>query len=249
MLTVFPFYEDDTDRMLQLLEWIHDLGGCPTHEALLVADAGVDWKVSREIVAASRTSFKKSTLITNGESVIGWIEGPKSLFLAAAQYASKKGVPFLQMETDAIPLKRGWMDTISEAYRQGGRPYMGHVYKNDLPQFPAFCLSGIAVYPPSVFSYKNAIAQGQCWDMTLSNFVIADTQPTKLIHHVWGERDNPPTFVRVKKDSSRQPFTLADIPKEAVVFHRNKDFSLVRLLWEKFGITKEIVCSLGETSA
>lgn len=239
MLTVFPFYEGDVDRMLQLLEWIHDLGGCRNHGVLLVADAGTDWQRCLEVKKLAAKSFKTASMITNEKSVIGWIEGPKSLFLAGAKYAAERGVPFLQMETDAIPLNLLWLDVIDKAYRECRKPYMGKVYSSNAPQFPPSCLSGIAVYPPAVAQYESAIKQGANWDLVLSNYVIPMAEYTPLIVHVWGEKDLPPTFCKRKLAAPVNAFHLDDIPKEAVIWHRNKDGTLIELLREKFGLKKK----------
>lgn len=241
MLTVFPFYEGDADRMLGLLEWIYDLGGCMSHDALLVADAGVDWQRCLEVKKLAAKSFKTVAMVTNEQSVIGWIEGPKSLFLRACEYANDHRVPFLQMETDAIPLVADWLEQIRDAYRAKGRAVMGHVYTCDQPGLPKVMMSGIAVYCYDTISAEKKIREGAHWDVALSSVLLPDQYDhTPLIHHLWGEKDNPPTFVRTKTDyTSKQPFTLADIPKEAVIFHRNKDGTLEALLREKYKIPKK----------
>lgn len=241
MLTVFPFYEGDVDRMLGLLEWIYDLGGCMNHDALLVADAAVDWQRCLEVKRLCTKSFKSVAMVTNQESVIGWIEGPKSLFLRACEYAAQHKLPFLQMETDAIPLAAGWLDRIEEEYHRKARSIMGHVYRCDQPNLPRSMMSGIAVYAHDTIATRKRIEEGDHWDVELSRILLPDHHDhTNLIHHIWGEKDNPPTFVRSKTDyTSRQPFTLADIPKEAVIWHRNKDGTLIELLREKLGLKKK----------
>jgi GT2 family glycosyltransferase len=239
MLTVFPFYQGDTDRMIHLLEWILDLGGCKNHDALLVADAGTDWQRCMEIKKLCEKSFRDVRLITNAESVHGWIDGPKSLFLAGAKYAQRNNVSFLQMETDAIPLVSGWLDKIEQAWTERTRA-MGHVYKCNQPGLPLVMLSGIAVYSPDILSpeVEKKILEGAHWDVVLSRILAPDdSDHTTLIHHMWGEHDNPPTFVRHKTDySSKQPFLLSDIPKSAAIWHRNKDGTLINLLREKMGL-------------
>lgn len=239
MLTIFPFYDGDVDRMMALLEWILDLGGCQNHDALLVADAGTDWQRCIEVKKLAAKSFKSVDLITNETSVMGWIEGPKSLFLEGARYAQQHKQPFLQMETDAIPLVPNWIDKIQSEYQRCGKFYMGHVYESNAPQFPPMCLSGIAVYPADVARYQPAIKQGGNWDITLSNYVIPFSTHTSLIYHIWGEKDLPPTFVKRTLAAPVNAFRLDDIPKEAVIWHRNKDGTLIELLLEKLGLKKK----------
>lgn len=236
MLTVFPFYAGDVDRMIELLEWIRDLGGCKAHEALLVADAGVEFQRCLEVKTLTAKSFRSVELISNEVSVIGWVEGPKSLFVAGWQYALKRSVPFLQMETDAIPLRTDWLDLIAFEYKRVccGKA-MGHIYECHQPNFPAKILSGIAVYFPGGYNQNMEMDPNENWDISTSKFFLPlRAVHTKLIHHLWGEPDLPPTFLERKTNASpKNAFTLADIPKEAVIWHRNKDGTLINLLRKK----------------
>ena len=247
MLTVFPFYEGDVDEMLDLMEWIHELGGCAGHDALLVPDFGTNSRNIMDVVRLADKSFSNVELITNGENVIGWIEGPKSLFLAASKYAHENKVPFLQMETDAIPLHANWLDDIALHYEGLDRRYLGHIYESKTPGFPERCLSGIAVYPYQVWEYRQAIREGRNWDLTLSNFVIPQSVNTPLIHHFWGMKDLPPTFRDRSIAKPINAFTLEDIPKEAVIWHRNKDGTLIKLLRKRFHATIGDLCQSSKT--
>lgn len=252
MLVAFPFFEGDVDRMVELLEWIHDLGGCAAHDALLVADAGVEWKRCLEVKKLAARSFKTVTLISNEESVIGWIEGPKSLFLKACEYVRDHPQPFLQMETDAIPLVPCWLDKIAAAYSESAGLYMGCVYDCDQPNLPKKILSGIGIYPFHTLELagKELEKPGVNWDIatTLAMAGNDEGQHTDLIYHLWGEKDNPPTFVETKTNfRCKQPFLLKDIPSEAVIWHRNKDGTLIDLLRKKMAIFKKKSAPVGVT--
>lgn len=235
--------------MLNLLEWIHELGGCKKHEALLVADSGVDWQRCLEVKRLAAKSFKTVTLISNEKSVIGWVEGPKSLFLKAAQYVRRETYwqPFLQMETDAVPLKSEWLDQIEAVYREFNGLYMGHVYDCHQPGLPSKVLSGIAVYPFNILQLAEVelAKPNQHWDIAVTKAIIGKDveQHTNLIYHRWGQKDLPPTFVDRKTNASPiNAFTQEDIPKEAVIWHRNKDGTLIELLRKKLRATKGAVC-------
>lgn len=236
MLTVFPFYAGDVDRMIELLEWIRDLGGCKAHEALLVADAGVEFQRCLDVKTLAAKSFRSVELISNEVSVIGWVEGPKSLFLTAGARAQQRSQPFLQMETDAIPLRTDWLDLIDRAYSTLPGHAMGHIYPCEQPNFPRRILSGIGVFPAEVIRIAQfQLVAGENWDISVSKSLVGSLAiHTPLIHHLWGEPDLPPTFVDRKTNASpKNAFTLADIPKEAVIWHRNKDGTLINLLRKK----------------
>ena len=240
MLTVFPFYDGDVDRMLQLLEWIQDLGGCPKHDALLVADAGTEWQRCLEVKKLAAQSFKTVTLITNETSVMGWIEGPKSLFLAGAKWAHKQNVPFLQMETDAIPLVSGWLDKIDQRLHGLRWHLYGARVFEQRTTIPAQVSEWNSRLLPGRF--KARIRHKTRCQLGSSIVELSDTGDqahTPLIKHRWGEKDLAPTFVKRKLAAPVNAFTLDDIPKEAVIWHRNKDGTLIELLREKMGLKKE----------
>lgn len=231
--------------MLNLMEWIHELGGCKKHEALLVADAGVDWQRCLEVKRLASKSFKTATLISNGQSVIGWVKGPKSLFLKAAEYAEIHHLPFLQMETDAVPIRWDWLEKIKEIYNQLSGHAMGFYYPCNQIGLPQRMLSGIAVYPEGTLKIaKLQLCSSENWDVAISRSLVAQTGiHTNLIYHLWGQKDLPPTFVDRKTNLSPiNAFTLEDIPKEAVIWHRNKDGTLIELLRQKLQATKGAVC-------
>jgi hypothetical protein len=64
--------------------------------------------------------------------------------------------------------------------------------------------------------------------------MLANGKNTNLIQHFWGKPNLAPTFVHERTERSPEnTFTLANLRKEAVLFHRNKDGTLIRLLQDK----------------
>lgn len=230
MLACFSVCRKDSHLLIDLLNWIEVLGPCKDHIALIVADAATpfdDVIVARTI--ADRV-FKGTEVITNDISVDGWVEGPKSLFLCAAQWAQNAGMPFLVLETDSIPLKPGWLDAIDAEYKACGKSYMGHIYESGNPLLPPLVMSGIGVYAANAYSsIVEAIKAGSNWDMAMTPVVIPQAAHTKLIQHLWGEANNPPVFAEENIPGTAQ-FCVKQIQSEAVIFHRSKDHSLIRCL-------------------
>ncbi len=71
--------------------------------------------------------------------------------------------PWLWMEMDCTPLRKGWLEYLDDEYRRGGKPYMGFIGKShtttkkadgsvshDLEEDPH--MEGVALYP---FDHKN----------------------------------------------------------------------------------------------
>lgn len=230
MLVTISVCRKDTHLLIDLLNWIELLGRCPNHICLLVCDAATPFN---EVMAARTVAeriFKGVEVITNDVSVEGWVEGPKSLFLNAAQWAQNNNMPFLVMETDSIPLKPGWADSIEAEYKACGKKFMGHIYPSGNPQLPPLVMSGIGVYSQDAYSLLQAVVRaGQNWDMAMTPGVIGDAHDTPLIRHLWGEHNNPPVFGDEQIPGTAQ-FCLKQIPAECVLWHRDKTHSLIRSL-------------------
>lgn len=236
MTVVVPFCSGDADQALALLEFIGQLGGCQEYSALLVADAAVDWAKCVDSLALADRAFRNTRIVTTESPVTGWPAGANALWLKAAHHCKCAGTDWLWLEPDAIPLKRGWLVAIDKM-RKGSR-YFGHIYpyREQVMQV----MSGIAVYPSDAFDFLGMVVAGhpeKAFDLAIAERVMPLVTNTKLIHHFYGERDLAPTFVESRTtDTPRNAFTLDQLPAEAVIYHRNKDGTLMELLRKKFNL-------------
>jgi hypothetical protein len=153
----------------------------------------------------------------------GWPTGANWNFLTAAEHCRRNRWDFWLNEPDCIPLKPGWFEAIRAEYAACGRPYMGFIEPatNDYPRH----LTGNAAYHHSVFHHFRADQMGTAWDIAMADVLTPQAHATALFHQEFGRLDHPPTIHTVDD--------LRRIPKEAVVFHRNKDGSLIRVLREQ----------------
>lgn len=239
MICAFLYHGGDTDRLLDLLTWIEQLGGCQAHDALLVADYETPYKSCVLARSLARKSFKEVRTISNGKGTSGWIAGANSLFWAAARYVQGGWPqPFLVMETDAVPLKGGWLTSLEAEYLGLLKPFMGDVYVGLANGMPTRAVSGIAIYPADAASRLKP-SDTESWDMANREYLLENAHATHQIKHLYGELKLPPTFVRFKAENAPvNAFTPDQIRSEAVLFHRNKDGTLIRLLRERDGIKK-----------
>lgn len=231
MLVVFPTCSGDLPQLVELLKWIESLGGCKGHKALICADAAIGWHKALDAKREADKSFDSTVIISTARQVTGWPKGANHLFSRAANDIAKfRKEPWLWMEPDAVPLKPGWLDAIDEAYKKCGTPYMGHIYECSTAGLPTRLMSGIAVYHPQAFTDLNLNPDSlQAFDVGAAGKTVSSGSHTDLIHHVWGEKGKPPTF-RSKAVHGTEVFSLDSIPPNAVIWHRNKDGSLIRLL-------------------
>lgn len=231
-------YAGDIDATNKLLEWIQELGGCGNHDLVLVCDAATPAPgVFRALELGSKI-FKSTKAIYNKQSVIGWIEGPKSLVLRMMEFAHEVQRPWLLLDSDAIPLKAGWLDQIEQEYQSSGKRYMGYLFQCRQPGLPLVLMSPIAVYHENALAeVAPAIRGGNHWDVSMTGDVLKSCHNTKLIQHLFGEMGNPPTFAE-RGIPGTKVFGVDQINPGAVVFHRNKDFTLIGLLRNRMGIAR-----------
>ena len=167
----------------------------------------------------------------------GWPAGANALWLSAARYCQSAGTDFLWLEPDSIPLKRGWLVAID---KMRGNGYFGHIYECFQPGLPSRVLSGVAVYRLDAYNLISPCIYARpdkAWDVSSADVIVPRARSTKLIQHFWGEPGLAPTFVEVGSPTPpRNAFTLHDIWSEAVLYHRNKDGTLMSLLRRKLNL-------------
>lgn len=231
MNVVIPFHNGDARLAIDLVKWIGQLGLVRPGSIVLLYDSGTS-EANISMVFESCREFDMS--YKTERSVSGWPAGSNVLFGLALESCSDLKGPWLWLEPDAIPLKAGWLDAIRKEYAACGKRYMGNVYVCNNPRLPNRLMSGIGVYPADAKNdllhfTKTRIA----WDVEAARFLVENCHHTKLIHHFWGIAGLPPTFAPTRTDSSPpNTFTLESIHKDAVIFHRNKDGTLMNLLKE-----------------
>lgn len=236
MLCCIPFFAGDVHQAIRLLRWIVDLGGCEKHDCLLVADADTPWDEVLKCRAVAVEGFRDVMIDTNGEHVEGWIPGSNSLFKVAAEWAQQNVRPFLFLEPDAVPLVAGWLDRIDEAYLNDGHPFMGSVVHHGYPDLPSPYFEGVAVYPHDAWRRMSPLFHTeQSWTYACAAAVVPQALNSALFQHLWGEMGNPPTFAE-KNILGTNVFCLEQVKIDAVVFHRNKDGTLIRLLRKRLGL-------------
>ena len=237
MVVVLPFHGGDAQQAADLLLWIDRLGGAQAHDAILMVDGGVQWDVAVDFLSLANQIFRHVTIISLEESVSGWPRGANALFLRAAHHCAELNQPFLWLEPDCVPLAADWLDRIQHAYNGG---FLGHIYECNSPGLPRQLLSGVAVYPPNAYDIIHPRVGNQphlAWDVSAAEAILPLAKDSHLFHHYWGNKELPPTFVlRKTPGSPSNTRTLDLLRKGAVLFHRNKDGTLRRLVGAKLGI-------------
>lgn len=228
-----PTFNGDIHLAKKLVHWIRQLDNAVSHGLLLIADPAVSWTDANDLLLIASSVFQRVEIITPEETTEGWVVGANTLFKTAAKFFQDRRIgPWLWLEPDAVPLKKGWLDTIQVAYFAAGKPFFGSVMQATEPNMPKDYLAGVAVYPQDALR-RTALVwdESKAFDVATASVTVPNAADSKLLQHFWGQKDLPPTFVAEKTaESPRNAFTLDNINPEAVVFHRVKDMSLMRLL-------------------
>lgn len=236
MIVALPVFTEDVPKLFNLLRWIHTLGGCRNHEAVIVADAATRAAHVLNLKAEAEKSFDTVQVISTAAPVVGWPAGPNSLWLAAAKYAQEQNCPWLFLEPDAVPLGPSWLDAIDIHYRARGHAYMGSLVSCTDPRLPPLHLAGVAVYPAWAHEELAQLiydTPGKAFDLAVADKVVPKAIHSDLFQHLWGEIGNPPTFAE-KRIPKTNTFDLAYLKPKAVLFHRSKDGTLINLLRQQY---------------
>ena len=236
MVIILPFHQKDAADMLRLVVWIRQLGNCSDYRAILCVDAATDYALVNEVFNVVQATFGSAEIISNKNHVEGWIAGANSLFLTAAAYVKKKKLgAWLWLEPDSIPVQGGWIQLLDQEYQTCGKPYLGDVISGDTMGMPKEYLNGLAIFPEKAIDQMGPlVTDSAAFDISTADLVVPQTHRTRQIHVFWGEAGLPPTFLSQKHASSPvNSLTLDFLRPETCVFTRNKDGSLIRLLWNK----------------
>lgn len=257
LLVTLPCHAGDVDRAETLLRWIHELGDASEHSLLVAADAGVPQERVRKMLDVVRGDFNSVRAMIVQTGVVGWPLAANLMFRAAArQVFEGYKLPFVWLESDAVPLCEGWLDQLGEAYRKCPRPLMGTVLNAERPieGLPNRYLAGVAIYPQDTFGLlatrwedpkfkgmakppKLGTAQWQqnvrAWDMVFADTLVPRAHNTPLIQNHWGtDYNEPPLFVTARTEADPpNAVTLDFVRKDAVLFHRVKALEEFLPMW------------------
>jgi hypothetical protein len=236
MLIVHSYYPKEYAQMVKWLTWAVHLGGAKKHKALFVEGDDTTQLMHEHVAKLAEEVYGSVDFIrTFYTDPRPWPVNANLSFQRAARHISENiKTPWMWCEADCIPLKPRWWDIWEEEYNRAGKPFMGHIVSH-----PAH-LTGNAVYPPDVAAYNHnaLLVETVAWDVVDQDKVLKHTYHTPLYCHRW--HYNVPEPASPGYSSAATHFdSLKDleiIPQECVLFHRNKDGSLIDQLEVKRGL-------------
>ena len=191
------------------------------HRCILLAPRGMPESQIQLVKAEAHISFSNvRSLQTTRLEERPWPIAPNAMFRCFLRWALKSQEKYFWWnEPDCIPLKSKWLDLLEEEYIKSGKPFMGSIVDK-----PCRHLTGCAIYPFDASRYNPALEVGPeniAWDCIEPLKTIPHAHHTELFHHQWFGFDGTgvSTFQTVSE--------LEKISRKAVVFHRNKDHTLI----------------------
>lgn len=242
MLVILPTHNGDVSLAYDLVKWIAELGPCHKHTLNILPHASlVGGRRLGALLDASVGVFNSTRLLAPVERIDNetWPAGANHMFRSLLKRDINR--PFLWLEPDCEPLRKGWLDAIEAEYLKCGKPFMGHNVISNKKDLPRNSLAGCAVYPADTAPLIPLITKPDlAFDIAIASHVMPRAHVTLLIYQFWGKKDLPPTFVsEAKRSGVKNALTLAHIPEEAVLYHRVKDQSLEHLLRLKLTLAEK----------
>lgn len=238
------YHASDIHLVQQLLGWIFTLNGnnqLPNHLVLL-GDSGLTKDQRMEIKQLGLQCFSSVNSLPVPVERPGWPTGPNAMFRMGMKFVQEflRG-PFLWLEPDAIPTRQGWLEALEEDYFRQPYRFYGTLSvrgENNSPEIPDSWMAGVGIYPNDAFSELAAFCDSKKpFDVAAAASTTPRLFKTDMIVQNWGTRDTPPTFVSGKKRSPNQ-FHVSDLGPNTMIFHRNKDGSLIRVLSGESSLTE-----------
>lgn len=220
MLVVLPFYDGDKHLAVQNLQWAKKLdGGKVEFTALLIYDDKTDPEPVRA-VAAEYFSEVLEHRIDHRPGNNAWPRGANYMWRRAAQHLyagfdwGTRAPRWLWWEPDASPVKKGWLKTLADADREGGKAFTGSVVDSAY-------MAGVGIYPRNVCHYSSDafLVEHAPFDIVLGKKAVKVThQINHLIQHL--------ALPGAQSFGSKAEVENL-LYDTAVLFHKCKDGSLI----------------------
>lgn len=232
MIVVLHFCSKDWEATARNLNWMLELDPHSSLPCLLAYDDETPPAAVQRIEALARRYFASiKTFWYPAPLKKTWPAAPNWAWQNVARYIEwELKQPWLWLESDAIPIRTGWLTDIESEYSRCGQPFMGVIPEG------MNHLNGVCVYPGNISHHTvNALmTEETAWDVVLG----LDTEgkrhsADRLFQHFWAV--NPATNQHWNGSGALVSFkSQADLVRwcdlKAALFHRCKDGSLIEQL-------------------
>jgi hypothetical protein len=210
MIVVLGYNSGDAVLAERLMDWCFELAGRKQmeHPCVLVAAPNVHPELQVKVKLAAEVAFVHVEGFKAAGEIGDKITGSNRLFKAAAQIvANGYSAPWVMLEPDCVPLKRGWLNELQSAYLAQPKRFFGPHAKFMVGDQEKTCLVRTAVYPNNavvdVSPYCDSLAP---FNQLAAEVIVARSTKGRIIQQL---------EVRGKED-------LDKIRPDAVLLHSDK---------------------------
>lgn len=238
LLLSLSTYGGDINRAIRLAEYIRTLGCVKDYDALVTAAPSVSQADLERLLVIMRDAFNNVHLQRLVTEVMAERrdDGQKDWTPHNFMFAQVSGYisinlngyrAFYFMEPDCTPLRKTWLQDLESEYLQNGRPAMGKIkegFTTDGKLIGLF-MNGSAIYPSDIFHRVPKAKMASVlphtesipWDIFSRQEMLQIAAQTELIEV---------NFLLSPFDKEK----VGKLPSKAVVFHGDKDHTLLEIL-------------------
>lgn len=258
MIIVVPVSCTDREVWDDFIRTFNLFGPYENHE-LVVVSRPSDHKWGRMVYRAIEDNgFKRKRHHTFDEDGRrGWPGGPNHYWRETALFLrdeyGNEDQPWLFLEMDMTPIKKGWADDLEKEYNEVGMPFMGNLAWTTTTTAGGEMLKltkhlvGAAIHPPDLDLFSNKWTKvneiNTAWDVLMQWEFPQYSHDTKLIQHAFRTvnykkfRDRYGRWIVQGEDGEQWPdenFTFSEPINigTAVLVHGCNDGSLARIVYE-----------------
>lgn len=206
LIAAIGFCPNDAWRAERLLDWIYQQNGRKAINGYCVLAPSHDThaELRHKMTIAAELAFSSVNSIKIGPcSGSNRAEHINNLFRQTALniYNTFK-LPFLWLEPDTVPLRKGWLEELDDAYKDQPRRFMGaHLSVNVTEgQEPQLMLSRPAVYAPDAIRDLDGYCKSNAvFERVSASAMVPRSTKTRLIQHLPIVDDTP--FDKVRDDA------------------------------------------------
>lgn len=217
LLVAIPVWPGDYDVVLANLKRQLERDGESKHSAIVFIDSRLTVEQGTRVMNLAGPCFKsiKGFPYVNAKEGNPWPEPHNFTWQLIARSMENHQradgeMGWFMWESDALPLKKGWIDTLADAYVKGKKPFMGHIVPN------RGHMNAVAVYPFNVSHYTASalLTKKTPFDVALSKEVgnVHITKANHLIEHHLKTKGGDPAKILT-------PYLRAGIPETCVIIH------------------------------
>jgi hypothetical protein len=220
LLIVIPLTTDDAWRAEALCDWIYQVGGKRAEgHCLLAPSSDVHGELKTKVRLAAEMAFVGVETFDvqpcGGESKADRVNG---LFRQVASHISGAyRFPFLWLEPDCVPLRKGWIKALADAYANQPKRYMGsHLALQPKDSSGKHTiLARTSIYPATAIRDLDGYCQSNVpFERLAAPTTVPRSSKTKLIQQIAFTEDTSPEKVR----------------DDAVLLHHDKTGALIEML-------------------